>query len=123
MAVNSEGIYDTRPWKIFGEGPSAENANPINAQGFNEGKTKYSSKDIRFTTKNGILYAIVLGWPEDGKIVIKSLSGNNPLHPDKIKKVELLGSGKVKFTTNDTGLTVMLPDKKLSDIGLVLKIK
>ena len=21
MAVNSEGIYATRPWKIFGEGP------------------------------------------------------------------------------------------------------
>ena len=24
MAVNSEGIYSTRPWKIFGEGPGTE---------------------------------------------------------------------------------------------------
>jgi len=123
MTVNSEGIYDTRPWKIFGEGPSAENANPINAQGFNEGKTKYSSKDIRFTTKNGVLYAIVLGWPEDGKIVIKSLSKNNPLHPDKVNKVELLGSGKVKFITGADGLTVTLPARKTNDMAVVLKIK
>lgn len=123
MAVNSEGIYDTRPWKIFGEGPSADNANPINAQGFNEGKTKYSSKDIRFTTKKGVLYAIVLGWPEDGKIVIKSLSKNNLLHPGKVNKVELLGSGKVKFSTGADGLTVTLPARKTNDMAVVLKIK
>jgi len=123
MAVNSDGIYDTRPWKIFGEGPTAENANPIKAQGFNEGKTTYSSKDIRFTTKNGVLYAIVLGWPEEGKVVIKSLSVNNPLHPAKVKQVELLGSGKVKFSVDNNGLTVSLPVKKSSDMAFVLKIK
>jgi alpha-L-fucosidase len=122
MAINSDAIYDTRPWKIFGEGPSAENANPINAQGFNEGKTKYTAKDIRFTTKKGILYAIVLGWPEDGKVVIKSLSDRNPLHADKVKKVELLGNGKVRFTPGAAGLTVMLPARKTSDIACVLKI-
>ncbi len=123
MAVNSEGIYDTRPWTIFGEGPSADNSNPINAQGFNEGRVKYSAKDIRFTTKNGALYAIVLGWPEDGKVVIQSLSKNNPLHPDKIKSVELLGSGKVRYTRGEEGLTVTLPAQKSSDIAMVLKIR
>jgi len=123
MAINSEGIYDTRPWKIYGEGPSAESSNPINAQGFNEGKTTYSSKDIRFTTKNGILYAIVLGWPEDGKVIIKSLSTNNPLYPNKIKQVEMLGGGNVKFEPGSNGLTVTLPTKKNSDIACVLKIR
>ena len=123
MAVNSEGIYDTRPWTIFGEGPSADNSNPINAQGFNEGRVKYSAKDIRFTTKNGVLYAIVLGWPEDGKVVIKSLSKNNPLHPDKIKSVELLGIGKVRYTRGEEGLAVTLPAQKGNDIAVVLKIR
>jgi len=123
MAINSEGIYDTRPWKIFGEGPSAENANPINAQGFNEGKTTYSSKDIRFTTKNGILYAIVLGCPEDGKVIVKSLSTNKQLYSNKVKQVELLGYGKVKFERGSDGLTVTLPTKKSSDIACVLKIR
>lgn len=123
MDVNSEGIYDTRPWKVFGEGPTAENANPINAQGFNEGKTSYSSKDIRFTSKNGVLYAIVMGWPEDGKVVIKSLSTNNLPYKKNIKQVELLGSGKVKFVSGADGLTVTLPAKKSSDIAFILKIK
>lgn len=123
MAINSEGIYDTRPWKIFGEGPTAENANPINAQGFNEGKTSYSSKDIRFTTKNGVLYAIVMGWPEDGKVVIKSLSTSQLADKKKIKQVELLGSGKVKFVSGPNGLTVTLPITKGSDIAFILKIK
>jgi len=123
MAVNSEGIYDTRPWKVFGEGPTAENANPINAQGFNEGKTSYSSKDIRFTTKNGVLYAIVMGWPEDGKVVIKSLSISHLPNQKNIKQVELLGSGNVKFVSGADGLTVTLPTKKGSDIAFILKIK
>jgi len=123
MAVNSEGIYDTRPWKVFGEGPTAENANPINAQGFNEGKTSYSSKDIRFTTKNGVLYAIVMGWPEDGKVVIKSLSTSHLPNQKNIKRVELLGSGNVKFVSGADGLTVTLPAKKSSDIAFILKIK
>lgn len=123
MAINSEGIYDTRPWTVFGEGPSADNANPLNAQGFNEGKLNYSAKDIRFTTKNGVLYAIVLGWPEDGKVVIKSLSTNNPLHPKRVKKVVLLGAGKVQFASSEQGLTITLPTQKTSDIALVLKIK
>ena len=123
MAINSEGIYDTRPWKIFGEGPTAENSNPINAQGFNEGKTSYSSKDIRFTTKNGILYAIVMGWPEDGKVVIKSLSTSHLTNKKNIKQVELLGSGNVKFVSGADGLTVTLPAKQSSDIAFILKIK
>jgi len=122
MAINKEGIYDTRPWKVFGEGPSADNSNPINGQGFNEGKTKYTSKDIRFTTKKGILYAIVLGWPTDGKIVIKSLSNNNPLYPKKVKQVEMLGSGKVQFTTSSEGLTVTIPTQKAIETAFILKI-
>jgi len=38
MKVNSEAVYGTRPWKIYGEGPVMATAAPLNAQGFNEGK-------------------------------------------------------------------------------------
>ena len=38
MDVNGESIYGTRPWTTFGEGPLAEAANPMKAQGFNEGQ-------------------------------------------------------------------------------------
>jgi len=63
MDVNQEAIFGTRPWKIFGEGPASDGA-PITAQGFNEGKGKaFTFEDVRYTTKNGVVYAITLGRP------------------------------------------------------------
>lgn len=52
MEVNGEGIFDTRPWCIYGEGPSTETAIPLDGAGFNEGKNApYTSADIRFVKK------------------------------------------------------------------------
>lgn len=115
MKVNKECIYGTRPWKVYGEGPATENMAPLTAQGFNEGKGKpFVAQDIRFTTKGAVLYAIPMGWPENGKITIKSLAkGNASLYPSKIKSIELLGAGPVTdFKQDETGLTVTLPAKQ-----------
>lgn len=125
MDVNKETIYGTRPWKIFGEGPVADASNPINAQGFNEGKhAPYTSQDIRFMTKGDKLYAHVMAWPQDDKITIKSLSTNNPLYEKDIKSVRLTGSDKeVKYTRTTDGLVIELPkDEKPNDISFVLEI-
>lgn len=123
MAVNSEAIYDTRPWTVFGEGPVAESDIPLNAQGFNEGSySKAGADEIRFTSKAGVLYAVALGWPEDGKIVIKSLAEGGRVAPAKVESVELLGYGKVEFSRTAAGLEAVLP-VKLNDIAPVLKIK
>ncbi len=123
MNINKEAIYDTRPWKVFGEGPIAEGNVQLKAQGFNEGAySKADAKEIRFTQTEKNLYATVLGWPEDGKILIKSLAEGNELYPNKIGKVELLGYGKVSFTRTDKGLIVNIPDKSLKNIAPVLKI-
>ncbi len=52
MKINSEAVYATRPWKIFGEGPAIESAASLSAQGFTEGKSKpLGAEDFRFTTK------------------------------------------------------------------------
>lgn len=123
MKVNSEAIYDTRPWKVFGEGAIAESDIALNAQGFNEGAYGVAtSNEIRFTQKGKDLYAVALAWPDDRKIMIKSLSLSSNLYTGKIKKVELLGFGKVDFTQTDKGMIVELPDLKLNDIAPVLKI-
>jgi len=50
MNVNKESIYATRPWIKFGEGPTADRANALSAQGFNEG-TSYDVNDIRYVKK------------------------------------------------------------------------
>lgn len=115
MAVNKEGVFGTRPWKVFGEGPAIEAAAPLTAQGFNEGKGKpFGAQDIRFTTKGDVLYATVLGWPENGKVLIKSLGSNSAYFTEPIKNVELIGSNKkLNVERSDHGLFVTLPENKV----------
>ena len=123
MNVNSECIYETRPWHVFGEGPVAESSNPISTQGFNEGKNKpYHSEDIRFTKKGDVLYAIVMEWPDDGHVLIKSLSKNSPYSNSDFNKVELLGGNDISYSFDNEGLNIMLYEKNRSNMALVLKI-
>ena len=51
LTVNGEAIYETRPWKVFGEGPTeiAEGA-------FTDtNRAAFTGQDIRFTTKGDTL--------------------------------------------------------------------
>jgi alpha-L-fucosidase len=118
-AAQGEAIYATRPWLVFGEGPNSVRK----GGGFNENQAKYNAQDIRFTTKGKTLYAIALGWPDKGNMVIKSLAKTSDPAQNKITKVELLGhAGKLKFTQTADGLAVELPGEKLSDLTCALRI-
>ena len=124
MNINKEAIYSTRPWEVFGEGPIAEADIKINAQGFNEGAySKATAQEIRFTQTKKDLYATVLAWPENGNVIIKSLAADSKLFPQKIRKVELLGYGPVRFNRTAEGLFITLPSKQLNKIAPVFKIK
>ncbi|MBF4470524.1 alpha-L-fucosidase [Flavobacterium sp. HJJ] len=114
MKANSESIYGTRPWKIFGEGPQQESAGALTAQGFNEGKGKpYTAEDIRFVQKGKTLFATVMAWPENGAVLIKSLGKNAGYYTKNIKQVKLVSTGqKLEFTQNDNGLEVRFPNQK-----------
>lgn len=124
MAVNGEAIYDTRPWVVFGEGPAMESAAPLSAQGFNEGKGKaFSSSDIRFTAKEGLLYATVLGWPEDNKVRIKTLKKGSREMAKAVANVSILGRDeKLSFTQDAEGLTVDLRAESKLSYAFCLKI-
>jgi alpha-L-fucosidase len=116
-AVNGEAIYGTRPWLVYGEGS-------VQARGgaFRENMS-YTAKDIRFTTKGKTLYAIALGWPDDGKMLIKSLARTADPVQNIIRKVELLGyTGKLNFEQTPDGLAVELPSQKLGDLTCALRI-
>lgn len=124
MRVNQESIIGTRPWKIFGEGPIAESDIKISEQGFNEDSyTKAGASEIRFTQKGNVLYAIPLAWPNDHRVIIKSLSIDSKLYPRKIRSVVLLGYGKVKCHRTTEGMVVELPVKPCNTIAPVLRIK
>ncbi|WP_153798596.1 alpha-L-fucosidase [Foetidibacter luteolus] len=118
MKINSEAIYATRPWKIFGEGPAIATAAPLSAQGFNEGKNKpLGAEDFRFTSKGGAVYATFFGWPGSGKVVIKSMAA------EKVSAVNLLGhNGTLQWNQTTDGLAVTLPEKPPCDNAYVLKI-
>jgi len=122
MEVNGESIYGTRPWVLFGEGPSAETARPLNAQGFNEGQSQ-SATDIRYVKKNGSLYVTALGWPESRFLKLKALAINSGNYQGKVKSVELLGYGRVEYRSTEDGLKVLLPSAPVNAIAPVLKVK
>jgi alpha-L-fucosidase len=122
--LNGEAIFGTRPWKIFGEGPASESVNALTAQGFNEGKGKpFSGSDIRFTTKGNVLYAIALGMPAQGKMVIKALGLNSTYHPDKITHIKLVGTDQeLTFNRENDALTINMPDNVISQVAYSVRI-
>ncbi len=123
MKINSESIYDTRPWKIFGEGPVAESSNPINAQGFNENKQNLGPQDVRFNAKGEkLIYATVFGAPE-ADVVIKSLGRKTEYNKFKIKSISVLGSSEtISWTQNDDSLVISKPTCIPAEEALVFKI-
>ena len=64
LDINGEAIYSTRPWKIYGEGPT-ESA----SGSFSDQKKPYTAKDIRFTVKGETLYAIAMGQPIENTMI------------------------------------------------------
>jgi alpha-L-fucosidase len=126
LKVNGEAIYATRPWKVYGEGPSTATADKGQFDGQRDVSDKpFTAEDIRFTqSKDGkTLYAIVLEIPADGKVTIKSLAGNSANWAGKIGSVRLIGGGKLTFTRDAGGLHVSLPEKFEGKTAFALKIK
>ncbi|WP_114791126.1 alpha-L-fucosidase [Niabella yanshanensis] len=112
MSMYGEAIYDTRPWRIYGEGPAMQEAIPLSGQGFNEGKGKpFTAADIRFTAKGDDLYAIVMGWPETNNLSIKSLKKGSEYLKKELSQITLVGSrgAALKFSVDEEGLQVQLP--------------
>lgn len=119
LKVNGEAIYGTRPWYIYGEGPTTQPEGDFkNHKEFL--KVKYSWKDIRYTTKGKTIYAITLGMPEVGaSLLLKAFAKKALPSPLTVKKVTVLGSNQIiKWKETQDGLQVEVPtvqgDKAIS---------
>jgi alpha-L-fucosidase len=119
MGVNGEAIYGTRPWKIFGEGPTI-----IKTGMFNEGDVKFTPMDFRFTVKGKDLYVIMMGWPAEKEAVVAALaSGSSLLGGKKITGLSMLGSAsQVQWTQDASGLHITLPGKPASPEAVVFRV-
>jgi len=103
LKINGEGIYGTRPWKTFGEGPLKMKDG---RQG--ENHKDFSQDDIRFTTRDGKLYAFVLAPPTED-IVIESLATGGLLDRE-IVGIEVMGShAEIAWKRSANGLTIQAP--------------
>jgi alpha-L-fucosidase len=123
LSVNGEAVYGTRAWTRYGEGPFY-GAPPDNPRGNDDPPAEsYTSREIRFTTKPGILYALIMDWPGDTAVIASLGTGSKDLPDGKIEKIELLGHpGSLEFTQDSEGLKVRMPQDRPCDYVYSLKI-
>ena len=116
MAVNNAALYETRPWNVFGEGPTraVEGA-------FSEASQPWTSKDFRFTCKGDTVYAFQMAWPADRQAVITSLKLTDSL---RVKEVSLVGyEGIVSWSQMADGLHIDLPPESPCEAVHVFSIR
>ena len=105
-----KAIYGTRPWKIYGEGPSIEKQEKGRFGGVRDVRP-YEATDIRFTFKGESLYAFCMVHPVDD-IRITSLGKSSAINDKKVKSISMLGGDeKLNWKQKDDALVITLPEK------------
>jgi alpha-L-fucosidase len=118
LNINGEAIYGASHWHTFGEGPTTVGEGHMRER---EDKP-FGAEDVRFTVKDGMLYAICLGW-HDAAITIKSLGSDSTIHADMIKNIHMLGSDEPLLWSQDAhGLTINTPSQKPCDHAYTFKL-
>ena len=120
-----EAVYGTRAWEIYGEGPTKMGS----GHGIFTEPAEGTSKDIRFTRSKDkkCLYAIILGWPEKDEVLKISFLSSRQTDTKNMEKLELLGPAPgiyipVTYSQDDTGLSIILPEKPKDELAYVVKI-
>lgn len=117
LALNGEAIYGTTPWLSYGEGPTQMTTDGAFSE---EQEVEYTGQDIRFTVKDGALYAICLGWPRE-QVRIASVAPI--LYQSEISSVTLLGhEGVLNWRLTPDDLIIDTPRERPCDHAYVFKI-
>lgn len=107
LKINGEGIYETRPFKVYGEGPFGTQKHK---QNYADYLYSYTEKDWRFTTKKNIIYIFALDWPGNNRTVkISSLNSKEIKH---IQSISFLPSGEqISWKHKKDGLYMTMPSR------------
>ena len=111
LGTNGEAIYGSRPWRVFGEGPTQPPSGEMNEAN----AAPFTAADLRFTRKGDTLYAILLDWPRE-ETRIAALADR------AVERVSLLGRGPLSFQHGMDGLRVSLPPPDAGAFVPVLRI-
>ena len=104
ISVCGEGVYGTRPWRVFGETYKDFVPTEVFAENAYNKLPREIIPDFRFTSKGKNVYIIVRGI-EDQNFTVTSFKPT-----DKVAKVSLLGSGKkINWKQNAGGLDISVP--------------
>jgi len=100
MAVNNEGVFYTRPYRVAGEGKTK-----LKAGTFMEGSAEWKPHDFRFSQKDNVIYAFRMANNGEGA----AISNFGRLYEKEIVRVDVLGYGERKFEQRDGALLVDMP--------------
>jgi alpha-L-fucosidase len=114
--VNGEAIYETRPWHVFGEGPTNAGSGA-----FDERERAWTPEDYRFTRKGDTVFALQMAWPPDRRAVITSMKLESGV---RVGDVRLVGHDAiVAWHQTGVGLEIDLPAVAPSDAVHVLAVQ
>lgn len=119
LGINGEAVYGTRPWRVFGEGPTRVKAGTFQEKA-NAG---FSPDDLRFTQKDDLLYATALGVPRGDEMLIRSLGSDMRLLLGDVRTVELLGhDDKIGWRRERHALRIKLPANLHAEHAVTFRI-
>jgi alpha-L-fucosidase len=118
LQVNGEAIYGSRPWLLYGEGPTK-----VTSSARNSDRQQFTAEDIRFTTHNGALYAIALGRPAEGELLLHTLFRGTPYLDAPVCAIRLLGfPDALTWSQQGDGLHVELPQSAPEEPAYTFRI-
>jgi alpha-L-fucosidase len=120
LDLNGEAIYETRPWKVFGEGP----AKVVEGHLSERKNTDATAEDIRFTcSKDGkTLYVTFLGWPGAGRTSLVRSLANSETNPT-ITSISMIGcDDSITWKQTKNGLSIVMPDQTPFDEAICFKL-
>ncbi len=126
LAINGEGIYGSKAWKVLGEGANNKlRTLPAGQLGKRQADFPFATDDFRFTRgKDGSLYAFCLTVPAPGSTLrIASCGTNAKLLDAPIHAVSLLGTtATLNWSQSPDALTITCPADMPLKYSAVFKI-
>ncbi len=123
MHINGESVYGTTKCLVSHEGPTNLSMKGSGERERNGFQGDFTPEDFWFSSKDNCIYVTSLKWPENEKILIKSILQLKENDEKEIKDVQMLGcKKKIDWELGEDGLHVLMPDCKPNINGYVLKI-
>jgi len=144
VTLNGEAIYASKPWKVYGDNlysslkkPAYKNIDNADLEALEARSKKekeehynnrtieslaYGSEEVRFTTKEDVLYVFVLN-PSDGMIELPTLGLNSAYATKEITAIRLIGSkADINFEQTGTELRLDVPANRPNNYAAVFEI-